>query len=152
WPNVLPPDSMTSAQEIVEANYARLGLDTGEVLLVHALPAYNPGVAGLKLVYSSLAADPRPIFLVHYSIDPNQPSPPTVKARLTLNGNAGSFFYYDTSSLNPGDIMQIALQGDATGLSTGRYSYQIDVTANYASPVTTTYTGSVNSINDASSP
>src|SRR5262249_48692486 len=77
----------------------------------------------------------------------SQAVPPTVSAQLTFNSVAGQQFYYDTSQLNPGDIMEIALQGDATALNTGRYSYSIAVTANYGTPVTTTYTGSANILN-----
>ena len=36
---------------------------------------------------------------------------------------------YDASGLNRGDIVQFALQGDATGLATGRYDWQIDVSS-----------------------
>jgi hypothetical protein len=78
--------------------------------------------------------------------------PATVSAQLTFNGVQGSTFYYSTSSLNPGDTMQIALQWDATGLSTGRYSYSVAVTANYGTPVTTTTSGSVDIINSSTSP
>jgi RHS repeat-associated protein len=152
WPSVLPPDASTAGQDLITRQYYSLGLNTGEVLTGHTLPAYNPGVPALGLVYSSLAADPRPVFIAHYPLDPSQAVPATVSARLTLNGTAGSTFYYDTSPLNPGDILQIALQGDATGLSTGRYSYSIAVTANYGTPVTTTYSGSVDVVNEASSP
>src|SRR5207245_1869325 len=53
---------------------------------------------------------------------------------------------------NPFDILQIALQGDATGLSTGRSSYSIAVTANHTTPVTTTYNGSVDIINSHARP
>src|SRR5207245_3835638 len=49
-------------------------------------------------------------------------------------------------------IMQIPLQGDATGLATGRYSWSIAVTANYGTPVTTTYSGNVDIVNSSSSP
>src|SRR5262249_40527410 len=52
------------------------------------------------------------------------------------------------STLNPGDIVEIPLQADAHTLATGRYSWSISVTANYATPVTTTQSGSVNIIND----
>jgi RHS repeat-associated protein len=152
WPSVLPPDASTAGQDTVTQQYYSLGLNTGEVLTSHTLPAYNPGMPALGLVYSSLAADPRPVFLAHYPLDPSQAVPATVSAQLTLNGTAGSTFYYDTSPLNPGDIMQIALQGDATGLSTGRYSYSIAVTANYGTPVTTTYSGSVDIVNESASP
>src|SRR5205807_7976501 len=131
-----------------------LGFDEGELYTYHKLPSYSPNVAALHLDYQSASANARPIFMVHYPIDSSQAVPPTVSAQLTLNSTAGQLFYYTTNggATNPGDIMQIALQGDATSLSTGRYSYSIAVTANYGTPVTTTYTGSVDIINSSSSP
>jgi YD repeat-containing protein len=153
WPGVLTPDALTDQQAVGGAGpYYALGLTQGDLQTSHALPSYNPGVPALGLVYSSAAANAQPVFITHFQIDPSQAVPATVSAQLTLNGTAGTTFYYDSSSLNPGDTMQIALQGNATSLSTGRYSYQIAVTANYGTPVTTTYSGSVDIVNDASSP
>jgi YD repeat-containing protein len=151
WPTVVTPDALTGRQEAVGGPNYSLGLATGEVRTGHALPAYNPGVPPHQLVYSSTAADARPIFLTRYTLDPSQAVPATVSAQLTLNGVAGPTVYYDTSLLNPGGIMQIVLQGDATGLATGRYGYQVAVTAHYPTPVTTTYSGQVSIINSASS-
>jgi RHS repeat-associated protein len=152
WPTVVTPDAVTSRQEVVGGPNYSLGLATGEVQTGHTLPAYNPGVPPHQLVYSSTAADPRPIFLTRYTLDPSQAVPATVSAQLTLNGVAGPTVYYDTALLNPGGVLQIALQGDATALPTGRYSYQIAVTAHYPTPVTTNYSGQVTIVNSASSP
>jgi RHS repeat-associated protein len=177
WPNVLPPDTLTNleatasggaldpsmggpgcacSQPNAEAQTHeppyRLGLAAGDLETVHHIHSYNPGVPPLHLVYSSTAANALPIFITHFQIDPSQAVPSTVSAQLTFNSVAGSTFYYSTSSLNPGDTMQIALQADATALSTGRYSYQVSVTANYATPVTTTYSGSADIVNSSSSP
>jgi len=152
WPNVLPPDAITGQQEANGAGpYYSLGLATSELDTEYDMPAYNPGVAPLSLLYNSTAANAEPIFITHYPTSTSA-LPSTISAQLTFNGTAGSTFYYSTSSLNPGDIMEIASQVNASSLSTGRYSYSIAVTANYATPVTTTYSGSVNLINDASSP
>jgi hypothetical protein len=60
WPTVLPPDALTAQQETVDSQYYRLGLATGEVQTSHTLPAYNPGVAPLTLLYRSTAADRLP--------------------------------------------------------------------------------------------
>jgi len=157
WPTVLTPDALTSGQETADAApYASLGLAAGDVQTEHDLPAYNPNVDALSLVYDSAAADLLPTFLVHYQLDPTQPTvPTTVTAQLTLNGTAGSIIYYNTSTLNstlnPGDIMQIALQGNATALATGRYNWQISVTANYGTPVTSNYSGQVDVVNGSTS-
>jgi len=153
WPSVLPPDAITGQEQANGAGpYYSLGLATGELDTAYNMPAYNPGVAPLSLFYNSSAANAQPIFITHYPTSSSGALPSTISAQLTFNGTAGSTFYYSTSSLNPGDIMEIASQVNASSLSTGRYSYSIAVTANYATPVTTTYSGSVNVINDASSP
>jgi len=153
WPSVLPPDAITGQQETNGAgpDYS-LGLATGELDTSYNMPAYNPGVAPLSLLYNSTAANAQPIFITHYPTSSSTALPSTISAQLTFNGTAGSTFYYSTSSLNPGDIMEIASQVNASSLSTGRYSYSIAVSANYSTPVITTYSGSVNVINDASSP
>src|SRR5437879_4665213 len=106
----------------------------------------------VKDIYYSAAANPQPVFITHYTLNSASAVPSTVSATLTLNGSTGSTFYYDTSSLNPGDVMQIALQGNATSLSTGRYSYSVQVVANSSPPVTTTYSGSVDIINESGGP
>jgi hypothetical protein len=152
WPSLETPDQVKAAQAAVAAPFSSLRLATGELDTVHALPAYNPGLAPLSLVYSSAAANPQPVFVTHFTIDPTQAVPPTVSAQLTFNSVAGSTFYYNTASLNPGDVLEIALQGNAASLPTGRYTYQLAVTANYGTPVTTTYSGSVDIVNSQSSP
>jgi RHS repeat-associated protein len=152
WASVLTPDTLLSQASTAAGPYAALGLADGAVLTAHGLPAYNPGVAPLGLVYDSAAANVQPVFVVHYPLDPTQAVPSTVTAQLTFNGTAGSTIYYNTSSLNPGDLMQMALQASATSLATGRYPWSLSVTANYSSPVTTTYSGNVDIINDSSSP
>src|SRR5207302_4975457 len=57
----------------------------------------------------------------------------------------GQTFYYNTSLLNPGDSMQIALQSNTTGFATGRYNYSI--TSTPAGQTATVSTGSVNILN-----
>jgi RHS repeat-associated protein len=152
WASILTPDQLSAGQQTVGAGpYASLGLADGSVQTSHSMPSYNPNVPGLDLTYSSSAADPLPVFLVHYLIPTGQAAPPTVSAQLTLNGVAGSTTYWSTSTANPGDILQLALQGQS-GLATGRYSWWIGVTANYTgNPQTTNYSGSVDIVNDSSS-
>ena len=70
---------------------------------------------------------------------------------MTFNGTAGSTYYYNTSGFNPGDVQRIALQADATGLSTGRYGYSIAIGDVRAATTTTTVTGSATVINHAAS-
>src|SRR5262249_31038331 len=94
-------------------------------------------------------ADPRPIFIYRFQLDPTRAVPGTIHAALTFNGSTGSTVWYSTGLLNPGDIVEVPLQADAHTLATGRYSWSISVTADYLpTPVTTTQSGSVNIINE----
>src|SRR5262249_5100534 len=98
WASVLTPDQLLNEASVGAGPYASVGQAAGDVQTDHGLPAYNPGVAPLDLAYSSAAADPQPVFLVHYQLDPSQAVPATVTAQLTFNGTAGSTIYYSTSS------------------------------------------------------
>ena len=54
--------------------------------------------------------------------------PSQVSATLTFNGTVGTTYYYNTSTFNPGDVQQIALQAtSASSLATGRYSYSVQI-------------------------
>jgi RHS repeat-associated protein len=148
WPAVQTPDLMTDRQATLNSQYYRLGLATGEVQTSHTLPAYNPAVAPLQLVYSSTAADRLPIFIAHYTFNGTASS---VTAKLTLNSVDGPVSTYDTSTLNPNDIMEIPLQATAQqmNLSPGRYSYSITVTENGNSTTLPTGGGQVNITNSS---
>ena len=74
-----------------------------------------------------MTANPLPIISVHHTLDPTQSVPTAVNATLTFNSVAGTTWYYNTSSFIPGDVQQIALQANAASLSTGRYSYSVQV-------------------------
>src|SRR5262249_54937576 len=127
-----------------------LSQETGEVMTHFTFPSYHPAVDPLQLDYSSLAANPRPIFTEFYQLSQATSSTSTLTATLKLNGQTQGTTVYDTSQLNQSNIVESALQGDATGLSTGRYSYEIDVTEN--STGQTPQTGSVDIVNSANSP
>ena len=147
WPNVLAPDQLIS-QTTVNDGYYELGLANGALQTSHQLPSYNPNVSPLNLVYSSTAADRNQIFIAHYPLVPtgsNTGVPATVHATLTFNGTAGQTYYYSTSSLNPGDMMEIALEASVpSSLAAGEYNYEIDIVADYSTPQTTTWTGAIN--------
>jgi RHS repeat-associated protein len=153
WPGVIQPDAIMPDQQMVgDCNCYHLGLATGELQTSHSLPGYNPNIPGLMLDYHSTDGDARPIFVVLYQLDPNTTPPPTVHAQLTLNSTAGQIYYYDITDdplyTGAGALLQIALQGNATSLSTGRYLWTITVTTDATPPVTTTYTGSVDIVNN----
>ncbi|HEY1376830.1 MAG TPA: hypothetical protein VGF55_08545, partial [Gemmataceae bacterium] len=131
WPGtgsigVLTPDQL-QGEATAAAGPVTLGLDSGAVYAGHSLPSYNPDVPALGLVYNSATADSRPVFLVRYTLPDGMAVPAALRATLTLDGTAGTPVYYDTSAANPGDILQFAVQADATALTTGRYSYAVDV-------------------------
>jgi len=150
WPTVITPDQISIGQATQAAGpYARLGLADGSVQTSFALPSYNPNVAPLSLDYNSTTANAQPIFLAEYQLPFGQSVPSTITAQLTFNNTPLATVTYDTSGLNPGDIVQIALQADATGVSTGRYPWSITVTD---SGTPTTFSGSVDIVNQANSP
>ena len=151
WPLVVTPDTLQANEDTVGGATYQLGLTSGEVLTGHALPGYNPGVAPLDLVYSSAAAAPQPIFLDHYALPTAQALPLVLQAQLTFNNVPGQTVFYSTAGLNPGDVVQLALQANATGLATGRYPYQVAIAAPGVLPVTT-QSGQVSVVNDAGSP
>ncbi len=150
WPTVLTPDQLSSGQATQEAgSYASIGLADGAVHTAFSMPSYNPNTTPVSLDYSSTAANAQPIFLAEYQLPTGQSVPATISARLTFNGTALATVTYNTSGLNPGDYVQIALQANATSLSTGRYPWSITVT-NSGTP--TTYSGNVDVVNQANSP
>jgi YD repeat-containing protein len=150
WPSVLTPDKLSSGQAMQAAGpYASIGLADGSVQTAFAMPSYNPNTTPAGLVYNSTAANAQPIFLTEYQLPLGQAVPSTITAQLTFNNTALATVTYSTAALNPGDIVQIALQANATGLSTGRYPWSITVT-NGSTP--TTYSGNVDIVNRANSP
>jgi len=151
-PEVVTPDLISAGQETIGGDRYALGAATGELRATHFLPSYDPGAPVIGLSYNSESAAPQPIFLDHYELDPSAGIPDTVSAKLTFNGVAGQEYYYTSSDLNPGDIVQIGLQADATSLGTGRYDWQIDVTAHYSGgDVTTSNMGEVTIVNHSAS-
>jgi hypothetical protein len=64
WPSLLPPDALTDRQALGgQGPYYSVGLNDGELITTHTLPAYNPNVPPLKLIYVSTTADAEPIFV-----------------------------------------------------------------------------------------
>jgi RHS repeat-associated protein len=161
WPEVLTPDKPLASEEFVTSEsvtrpYA-VAQSSGVLYASHTFDDYDPGVPPLGLVYSSDAAERRPIFIDRYELNPSASVPNTVSARLQFNGTWGPSKYYDTSPSttkhNPGNVLQISLQSDAGSLATGRYDYTVETTANYSgSSTTTTSSGTITLINEESSP
>ncbi|HTU23455.1 MAG TPA: hypothetical protein VMG10_35795, partial [Gemmataceae bacterium] len=150
WPTVITPDQLSSGQATQAAGpYASIGEDDGSVQTSFSMPSYNPNTTPVSLDYNSTTANAQPIFLTEYQLPLGQSVPSTISAQLTFNNTALATVTYNTSGLNPGDIVQIALQANATALSTGRYPWSITVT-NGSTP--NTYSGNVDIVNQANSP
>ncbi len=117
------------------------------------MPSYNPNVPALSLNYDSLAANALPIIVAEHALSPSLSTPTQVSAQLTFDGTAGTTYYYSTSALRPGDIMQIGLQAtNATTLDTGSYPYTMTIAEIRSSNTTFTYTGNATVENAAEDP
>ena len=146
---VITPDLLGENQPAIDGDGYSISTVTGDLNTSYTLPSYNPTAPAIGLSYNSESADPQPIFLDHYQINSALGSPSEVSAQLTFNGTAGAAYYYSTANVSPGSILQIALQAtNAQTLPTGRYPWQISVTAYYTgNNVTTSNCGSVSVIN-----
>jgi YD repeat-containing protein len=150
WATVITPDELSSGQDTQAAGpYASIGLADGSVQTSFSMPSYNPNTTPVSLDYNSTAANAQPIFLDEYQLPSGQSAPSTISAQLTFDNTALATVTYNTSSLNPGDIVQTALQANATSLSTGRYPWSITVTNGTNQ---TTESGNVDIVDEAKSP
>jgi RHS repeat-associated protein len=94
-----------------------------------------------------------PIVVAEHALSAGLSTPSQVSAQLTFDGTAGTTYYYNSSSLRPGDIMQIGLQANATGLDTGSYPYTMTVADDRSGTwTTTTYSGTATVENTAKDP
>lgn len=150
WPESISPDQALADTARFDSQNLSVDAYSGSVQTAIALSSYNPNVAPLVFSYDSLNADPRPMILEHHELDPSQSVPTKVGAQLTFNGVTGTTYYYATSAFSGGDIMQMALQGDATSLATGRYDYSIAVSDMRGSTTTTTASGTMTVLNGSS--
>ncbi|MGP0063971.1 MAG: RHS repeat-associated core domain-containing protein [Isosphaeraceae bacterium] len=151
WPTTIAPNLVEPGAPMIPSQGVSVDADSGALDTSINLPSYNPNVPALALTYNSTTANPMPIIVVHNTI-PSSPSvPTTVNATLTFNGTVGTTWYYNTSSLVAGDVQQIALQASATSLSTGRYSYSVQVVDEGSTNTTSTYTGTATVLNGSTS-
>src|SRR5262249_3249764 len=139
WPTVVDPGLIRADAPTVASQNLSVVSSTGAAEAMIRLPSFNPNVSPTSLVYTSLAANAIPIFDVEHALDPTKTTPSPVTAQLQYNGAAGTTWYYNTSSLRPGDIMQVGLQANAANLNTGRYGYTATI-IDYRSGVPTTFT------------
>ncbi len=153
WPASLDPGLISAGAPAIGSQNVSVVSATGSAETSIAMPSFNPNVAPVSLQYDSLTGNALPIINIEHPLDPTQSTPSTVTAQLTFNGTPGATWTYNTSSLTPGDILQIGLQANASGLSTGRYPYSATVIDNRAgTQTTTTDTGTATIINEALDP
>ena len=151
WPQVVSPDAVSASAPTMAVQDGAIDANSGAFDTAIALPSYDPNVPSVTLAYDSVTANPQPILDLHHTLDPAQATPSQVTAQLTFNGSAGSTVYTNTSQLIPGDVQQIALQANASGLASGRYGYSVTTGDVRSSTTTATATGSTDVINNTAS-
>jgi len=152
WPGSLGPDQviLSAPSFQSQSNDATVDATSGALDTQINLPTYNPNVPALALTYDSLTANSMPIIIVENTLSPSGTVPSQVSAQLTFDGTALTTYYYNTSTLNPGDVQQIALQAtNATSLATGRYAYTATIVDHGTSLTTITLSGSATVINQS---
>jgi RHS repeat-associated protein len=82
--------------------------------------------------------NPHPIVATHVG-DWGDAPPQYVKAELIFDGIPQGPVYYQAPILGEGEVMRITLQADASGLPTGHYPYEIEITEHYDSENEVTY-------------
>jgi YD repeat-containing protein len=97
-----------------------------------------------------LAADPRPIVILHHQINPSLETPTWSSVQLQFNATTGSTYYYNTSQFIPGDIAAIAVQANVPTLVTDRYPHTATVVDDRSGTLTTTvYSGNAILVNES---
>jgi YD repeat-containing protein len=152
WPNVISPDLVRPGGAAFESHQVYVDANSGSLNTVFALPTYNPNIGPLVFQYDSVAADQRPLIVVHHPLDPTLAIPSKTSAQLTFNGSAGSTYFFNTSQFIAGDIVQFALQHDATALATNRYAYTATIADHRSSITTTTYSGTATVVKPTDQP
>ncbi len=157
WPTSLPPNLVLDQAPAIDSQNVSVDSTSGALDTSINLPSYNPNLPSLSLAYDSLTANPLPITLIPHTINASLATPSQVSGQITVATTSGttvytgSTWYYNTSQFMPGDIQQIALQANMTGQATGRYNYTATVVDYRTTNTTTTITGTMSVLNDASS-
>ena len=152
WPQSFAPDTIGAGRSGMGQRQCQRRFQLGRPRHVDPVAELQPQRAGerpdLRFADGESAADHhRRKHLSSSSAVPSQ-----VSATLTFNGTVGTTYYYNTSTLNPGDVQQIALQAtSASSLATGRYSYSMQIVDHGTSLTTITYSGTATVINQSSS-
>jgi YD repeat-containing protein len=152
WPQSLSPNTISAADPAWTSDGVSVDSNTAALDTSIPLPSYNPNIPANDLTYDSITAHPLPIIIVENTLSASAAVPSQVSATLTFNGSALTTYYYSTSTLNPGDVEQIALQAtNASTLATGRYSYSVQVVDHGTTLTTVSYSGTATVLNQSSS-
>ncbi len=150
WPQSYAPDTVSPDDPAWASDGVSVDSNSGSLDTSIALPSYNPNVAANALDYDSISANPLPVIVAENTLSASQAVPSQVSATLTFNSTVGTTYYYNTSTLNPGDVQQIALQATgASTLATGRYSYSVQIVDHGTTLTTITASGTATLINES---
>ena len=143
-----PFSAQTNAPDTPVNDYSSYGPFSASQVTGGAQVNYDM-TQGQSLLYSSLAADVKPIIAVEATYQggvsgPNPlPAPDRMTVDLTYGGLSASTLYYSNSGLTVGvGTARFADQIDASSLATGHYQYSMTITSYYGSTTATrVYTG-----------
>ena len=111
-------------------------VSSGNLTVTHDLVPYrsNDVVRGLRLVYTSETADPRPVVSSLTTILQLSAIPDLISSRLTLGGiDQGAATFSETSSVASVQepVLRLAAQGRAGELATGLVPYRLALTSHF---------------------
>ena len=105
-----------------------------------------------SLVYNSDRVSPEPIITAAVQTQNNVALPATITAQLTWNGGTPQTAQnYSTTGFTAGQELFLAQQVSSAVSTTGAYSYSMQVVLNYTTPVTLTYSGTMDVVAETSS-
>src|SRR5262249_46888176 len=107
----------------------------------------SPGtsVAGNPaLAYNSDWVNNHPIITPQVPSDPPPGMPGKVSAQLSLNGGSPQTSQsFSTTGFHQGDLLTIGQQVASAVTTTGRYTYSLQITMNYGTPIVRTINGAI---------
>ena len=112
-------------------------VSSGNLTADHSLASYRSlnQTRGLRFVYNSTGADPRPVIVTDTTMPMRSAVPNTLSARLNVAGVAqDSEVFTSTTGLSDSvdETVHQAVQFDAAEFATGVYTHDLTVTSNFA--------------------
>ncbi len=151
WPETVAGDLLLDSSATVGSTSGAVNAVNGSFGTALALPSYSPNIPGLVLAYNSQSANPQPLIIERHTLSDTLAAPTYTSVQLTLNGTAGTTYYYDTSKLSPGSIQEVPQAAAAASLSTGRYAYSFTVADVRTTTTTSTVSGVLSLDNESGS-